>query len=103
MKSSTHLFAGYRSPRDIIAHAVWLYHRFTLSFRDVEDLLAERDITMTYETIRQWGLTFDPEFSKTLQKRCPKKLSDLFSTALILNSYIKNKPVTFSCKSVPFF
>ena len=42
----------------VICHAVWLYHRFSLSFRDVEDLLAERGITVTYETIRQWCLTF---------------------------------------------
>ena len=46
-------YRGYRSPREIIARAVWLYHRFTLSFRDVEDLLAERGIVVSYETIRQ--------------------------------------------------
>jgi len=69
MKTTTLLFAGYRFPRDIIAHAVWLYHRFNLSFRDVEDLLAERGITVTYETIRQWCLTFGPEFAKSLRHR----------------------------------
>ena len=45
-------YRGYRFPPEIISHAVWLYHRFSLSFRDVEDLLAERGITVTYETIR---------------------------------------------------
>ena len=45
-------YRGYRRPPNIIAHAVWLYHRFTLSFRDVEDLLAERGITVSYQTIR---------------------------------------------------
>ena len=50
-------YRGYRFPPEIISHAVWLYHRFSLSFRDVEDLLAERGITVTYETIRQWCLT----------------------------------------------
>jgi len=63
------LYAGYRYPLDVIAHAVWLYLRFNLSFRDVEDLLAERGIIVTYETIRQWCLTFGPEFSKTLHQR----------------------------------
>ncbi len=49
---------GYRFPSDIIAYAVWLYFRFNLSFRDVEDLLAQRGITVTYETIRRWCRTF---------------------------------------------
>ncbi len=46
-------YHGYRFPPDVIAHAVWLYFRFSLSFREVEDLLAQRGITVTYETIRQ--------------------------------------------------
>ena len=45
-------YHGYRFPPDIISHAVWLYHRFCLSFRDAEDLLAQRGVTVTYETIR---------------------------------------------------
>jgi len=51
MKSSN-IYAGYRYPAQIISHAVWLYHRFTLSFRDIEELLAARGIVVTYETIR---------------------------------------------------
>ena len=66
MKTSTYPYAGYRFPSPIIAHAVWLYHRFILSFRDVEDLLAERGVTVTYKTIQQWCLTFGPEFAKPL-------------------------------------
>jgi putative transposase len=58
---------GYRFPPDIISHAVWLYHRFSLSFRDVEDLLAERGITVTYETVRQWCLTFGLEYGCLLR------------------------------------
>ena len=46
-------YAGYGFPREIIGHAVWLYHRFCLSFRDAEDLLVQRGITVSYETIRQ--------------------------------------------------
>ena len=55
--------------RTIISHAVWLYHRFCLSFRDVEDLLAERGITVSYESIRQWCNTFGPEYARKLKKR----------------------------------
>jgi transposase-like protein len=47
-------YAGYRFPPVIIQQAIWLYARFTLSFRDVEDLLAEREIMVFYETVRRW-------------------------------------------------
>ncbi len=51
MDNRTPSYRGHRFPAEIICHAVWLYHRFCLSFRDVEDLLAERGITVSYETI----------------------------------------------------
>ncbi len=57
----------YRFPPEIISHAVWLYHRFCLSFRDAEDLLAQRGVTVTYETIRQWCRTFGPAYARTLR------------------------------------
>ena len=47
-------YRGYRFPPEIIAHAVWLYFRFHLSFRDVQDLLGERGIIVSHESIRQW-------------------------------------------------
>ena len=47
-------YAGYRFPPEVIHQAIWLYLRFTLSFRDVEDLLAERGIVVSYETVRRW-------------------------------------------------
>ena len=47
-------YAGYRFPPEIIRQAIWLYLRFTLSLRDVEDLLAERGIVVSYETVRRW-------------------------------------------------
>ena len=53
MTSPSRSYHGYRFPPEIISHAVWLNHRFGLSFRDAEDLLAQRGITVTYETIRQ--------------------------------------------------
>ena len=69
MTSLAPSYHGYRFPPDIISHAVWLYHRFSLSFRDAEDLLAQRGITVTYETIRQWCLTFGPTYARTLRRR----------------------------------
>ena len=61
--------AAYQFPPDIIRHAVWLYLRFTLSFRDVEDLLAERGLDLSYETVRRWVLKFGPLFAKELRRR----------------------------------
>ena len=62
-------YHGYRFPSEVISHAVWSYHRFCLSFRDVEDLLAQRGLTVSYETIRQWCCTFGPEYARTLRRR----------------------------------
>ncbi len=56
-------------PSEIISHAVWLYHRFCLSFREVEELLAEGGITVTYETVRQWCQKFGPDYGRKLKKR----------------------------------
>ncbi len=69
MISSAPSYHGYRFPPDIIAHAVWLYFRFSLSFRDVEDLLAQRGITVTYETIRRWCRTFGRAYARRLRHR----------------------------------
>ena len=62
-------YRGYRFPPDIISHAVWLYHRFALSFRDVEDLLARRGVDVTYEAIRKWCRRFGPEYAGRLRRR----------------------------------
>jgi putative transposase len=69
MNTNTPTYQGYRFPPDIISHAVWLYHRFCLSFRDVEDLLAERGIIVSYETIRQWCQKFGAERLSLLKTR----------------------------------
>ena len=69
MNSHAPSYRGYRFPPEIISHAVWLYHRFSLSFRDVEDLLAERGVTVTYEAIRQWCLTFGLDYARRLRRR----------------------------------
>ena len=60
---------GHRFPREIISHGVWLYHRFSLSFRDVEELLAKRRIIVSYETIRQWCRKFGPQYARMLRRR----------------------------------
>ena len=62
-------YHGYRFPPEIISHAVWLYHRFGLSFRDAEDLLAQRGVTVTHETIRRWCRTFGPQYARALRRR----------------------------------
>ena len=69
MMSQPPSYRGYRFPPEIISHAVWLYHRFGLSFRDVEDLLAERGVSVTYESIRQWCLTFGLDYARRLRRR----------------------------------
>ena len=69
MTSQPPSYRGYRFPSEIISHAVWLYYRFGLSFRDVEDLLAERGITVTYEAIRLWCRTFGLNYARRLRRR----------------------------------
>jgi putative transposase len=63
------LFKRHRFPPDIICYGVWLYFRFTLSFRDVEEMLAERGIDVGYETIRYWTLKFGPLIARNLTRR----------------------------------
>ena len=65
-------YSGYCFPPDIIQRAVWMYLRFTLSFQDVEELLAERGVVVTYESIRRWVLTFGPAIARQLRARRPK-------------------------------
>ena len=65
MKST---YKGHWFPSEIISHAIGLYHRFTLSFRDVEDLLAEPGITVSYEAIRCWCIKFGPTYARSLRR-----------------------------------
>ena len=62
----------HRFPAEIISHAVWLYHVFSLSLRDVELLLAERGIVVSYETIRRWCKKFGQSFANRLRRRRPR-------------------------------
>ena len=69
MNESKHLYKRHRFPPEIIQHAVWLYHRFCLSFRDIEDLLAERGIAVSYETIRRWCIKFGLDYARRLRRQ----------------------------------
>jgi len=69
MSRSTTLYKRHRFPPEIIQYAVWLYHRFNLSHRDIEDLLAERGIVVSYESIRLWCNKFGPQYARRLKRR----------------------------------
>jgi len=69
MSRSISLYKQHRFPSEIIQHAVWLYYRFNLSYRDIEDLLAERGIEVSYESIRLWCNKFGPKYVKRLKRR----------------------------------
>ncbi|EFH83034.1 IS6 family transposase [Ktedonobacter racemifer] len=71
-QASASLYKGFRFPSEIIGHCIWLYFRFSLSFRDVEEMMAERGVVLTYETIRQWCLKFGQTYANELKHRRPK-------------------------------
>jgi putative transposase len=72
MDRAPNLYRCHRFPGEIIGHAVWLYHTFSLSFRDVELLLAERGVTVSYESVRRWCLKFGGDFARGLRRRRPR-------------------------------
>jgi len=65
-------YRRHRFPPEIIQHAIWLYLRFTLSYRDVEELLAERELDISYETVRRWVLKFGPTIARRLRQGRPR-------------------------------
>ncbi|KAA0593133.1 putative transposase [Azospirillum lipoferum] len=72
MSTTSNPYRGFRFPAEIISEAVWRYHCFSLSLREVELMLAARGIEVSYETIREWGLRFGRDFANTLKRRGPK-------------------------------
>src|SRR5258706_2759594 len=62
-------YRGYRFPREVIAHCVWLYFRFCLSFRDIQEMMLERDVEVSYEAIRLWCLRFGVEYARRLRRQ----------------------------------
>ncbi|SDR44903.1 IS6 family transposase [Pseudovibrio sp. Tun.PSC04-5.I4] len=69
MNSAPISYKRHRFPPQIIAHVVWLYHRFSLSLREVEEMLLERGIILSYETIRKWGIKFGPAYVRQLRRK----------------------------------
>jgi len=69
---ATPSYRGFRFPPEVISHCVWLYYRFNLSLRDIEELMLERDIEVTYETIHQWTRRFGPAHANALHRRHPQ-------------------------------
>src|SRR4029434_5682466 len=65
-------YKNHRFPGEIISHGVWLYYRFTLSYRDVEELLFARGITVSHEAIRQWCRKFGQDYANRLRRRRPQ-------------------------------
>src|SRR5215510_9770470 len=69
-------YRRHRFPPELIQHAIWLYLRFTLSYRDVAELLAERGLDLSYETVRRWVLKFGPVIARRLRRRRPSQATD---------------------------
>ena len=93
MTTNTPNYHRHRFPPDIISHAVWLYYRFCLSLRDVEDLLAQRGVIVSYETIRQWCRKFGAEYARILRHRQGRlgdiwHLDELFVTIQCQRQYL---------------
>src|SRR5262245_12327428 len=78
-------YARHRFPPDVIRHAVWLYLRFTLSYRDVEDLLAERGLIISNESIRRWVLKFGPLIAKNLRTIRPKAYTRWYLDEMVVS------------------
>lgn len=81
-------YRGYRFTTEIIAHTVSLYHRFTSSPRDVEELLAERGITLSYETVRQWCRTFGPKYARRIKKHQGPRSGRWFLDEVVVNANV---------------
>jgi len=71
MNRPANLYKRHRFPPTIIQYAVWLHHRFRLSHRDIEDLLTERGVEVSYESVRLWCNKFGPHFSRRLRRKHP--------------------------------
>ncbi|MDT2006215.1 IS6 family transposase [Rhodococcus opacus] len=65
-------YKGFRYPSEIIAHCVWLYHRFALSLRDISEMMLERGVVVSHETIRQWCAKFGQDYANQLRRRRPR-------------------------------
>jgi putative transposase len=80
MRTSVSRYHRHRFPAEIISHCVWLYFRFALSLRDVEEMLAMRGVTLTYETVREWCLKFGQTYANDLRHKSPRRATGGTST-----------------------
>src|ERR671938_133048 len=71
-RAAKSLYAGFRFPAEVISQAVWLYFRFPLSLRMVEEMLAARGIVVSHETVRRWALRFGRDFADRIRRRLPR-------------------------------
>jgi putative transposase len=69
---STQLYKRHRFPAEIISHCVWLYFRFSLSYRDVQEMVAKRGVIVSHEAVRYWGRKFGQGYTNQLRKRRPR-------------------------------
>jgi putative transposase len=69
---TTHLYKRHRFPAEIISHCVWLYFRFSLSYRDVQEMMAERGVIVSHEAVRYWGRKFGQGYANQLRRRRPR-------------------------------
>ena len=90
LPSATTTYKNHRFPVEIISHAAWLYFRFCLSFRDVEELLFERSVIVTYEAIRKWCCTSGQHYATQLRRRRPRLGNKWHMDEVFLT--IKGKP-----------
>ncbi|MFD4862874.1 transposase, partial [Streptomyces atratus] len=72
MVSASPSYKGHRYPVEVISHCVWLYFRFPLSFREVEELMLRRGVTVSYETVRRWCVKFGQAYADGLRRRRPR-------------------------------
>src|SRR5712664_1749404 len=72
MTTSNSIYHRHRFPAEIFSHCVWLYFRFSLSFRDVEELISSRGVSLTYETVREWCLKFGQTYANGLRRTSPR-------------------------------
>ncbi len=72
MRTSVPVYRRHRSPSEIISHCVWLYFRFPLSFRNVEEMMARHGVSLSYETVREWCLKFGQTYANGLRHKSPR-------------------------------
>lgn len=97
MKIPAVSYKRHRFPQEIISNAVWLYFRFPLSLRLVEEMLLERGIVVSYETIRRSGQKFGPAYAKQLRRRRPSR-QDVWHLDEVVISHRGQKALALACR-----